>query len=908
MTSATVHDFKAWVGKSRPTPNAAFLSSLTGNACYKAADDNWLAAVLPDSVTKAGGSVQIPIRLCTFVFLPALLLDSALDDGDVMFFPLPLPLGEFLRLLLAKGMPAVPVSSPVAAQELVLDYAAQLTNTERLLRRDQVGVIAATGTSLEGVTPSLLRGADIHNGMLAWLLSLLPGYYTGLTDGQMPSALALLRPVSAQPGDPVALLAVKVCSAFRDTHPEPPFDTFVVFGNIVSELMRRRQPTEEAMFAPLFDEHWRRVYPALALAFPEVKVARVMKRTIQTLAQSIDFKLSFTAPGVSGFCIMIKPLLGQLNADAPAASSDADERVQALARLMQRSLKPSLTSASAGGVDKLDGEERYDKLLSDPDYSDLYARVSALNTSAFVSADAVRIVLRHKHPAGHIVVATSRTPPQAVWASVLGMRQKSAWQSMFDGVLSVDRLGVLHQDWGVLLPMKGEVPVHAQWLVMGQLDKIIDWWLMLTPWVRKYHGEHIIHLPMYAATDDPIDFWLSADRLRLTEPALSALFAAVGHGESRSVPGSFREWLHFHIERCVQLQHVPQGTLAQSALIDDSRWAIRLLFSNFSEACATMLIRPFHEARRQPFNPATGAATSFKLIDGNIEKTQQQLALAQKGQAAHQSLQFQQYSPAGGGDGADRVLSVGALVPGQSPNPKSPVSLQMRSGALTGVWPSGVYTDWGHAAAHLGMWYCPEGIAFGKLKVAASKNVSFADGTCMAAAGPAKDARSRSKWCVDPMGCKKLGYAAHERPVGTTDADFTVVEYDERTADRSGWKTIMEPKPELIGEKRPQPPWPTTVGPSRDWKPVHVAKRGAGDEDLRSKITGGANKGKQPKGKRNFQGPTNDGCKPLSASESGANDSFGRSRSPVEARSLHLHAHCSVVVRPWALPCLWLVP
>ena len=57
------------------------------------------------------------------------------------------------------------------------------------------------------------------------------------------------------------------------------------------------------------------------------------------------------------------------------------------------------------------------------------------------------------------------------------------------------------------------------------------------PWVRKYHGEHIVDLPMYAATDDPMDFWMSADRLRLTEPALTAILGGIGYADSRSVPG-----------------------------------------------------------------------------------------------------------------------------------------------------------------------------------------------------------------------------------------------------------------------------------------------------------------------------------------------------------------------------------
>ena len=133
MASTLAHEFKVIVGKSRPVPNAAFLGSLTGDACYKAAAENWLAVVLPECVTMVGGVAHLPIRICTFVFMPAFILEVALDEGGVVMFPLPLQLGEFLRGLLAKGMPTTPVESAVAAQERVLEYASQLPSADRML-------------------------------------------------------------------------------------------------------------------------------------------------------------------------------------------------------------------------------------------------------------------------------------------------------------------------------------------------------------------------------------------------------------------------------------------------------------------------------------------------------------------------------------------------------------------------------------------------------------------------------------------------------------------------------------------------------------------------------------------------------------------------------------------------------
>jgi hypothetical protein len=151
MPAHSACDFKAIVGRSRP-PNAAFLSSLQGNACYKAAAAHWLAAVLPLFVTKVVGDVFVPIRLIMFVLLPSMMLENAVENGEATFFLLPLQAGDFLRCLLAKGLPSTPLSSPLEAQSLVVQFATQLTPAERALSSAGVQVIASAGTCLEGLS------------------------------------------------------------------------------------------------------------------------------------------------------------------------------------------------------------------------------------------------------------------------------------------------------------------------------------------------------------------------------------------------------------------------------------------------------------------------------------------------------------------------------------------------------------------------------------------------------------------------------------------------------------------------------------------------------------------------------------------------------------------------------------
>ena len=680
MAAAAEYTFSAFAGRSRPAPNAAFLASLIGHASFKVAAAHWLAVVLPGEDTGSAtnpGFCGAPVRLTSYVFTPSIIFDDAVDSGGAVLFPLPLPLSAYLQALLAAGMPSSPVSTVEEAHDRVSEYSLLVPAPVRTFGTGMVHVVAAVGTSLEGVSPLMFRGASPSNVLLAWLNSCLPGACINLTTGLVPSALALLKPANVDATDPPELVSVKVVTAYTEGQPEPPFDRFVKFEAILAELMRRRHVTEVARFAPLFETHWKDVYPTFTSAFPSVGSAWLMKRTVQTLAQSADISLSFTPSGLAGVVILLKGLLRQLEADAPALTSDTDARITTLVRLLRRSA--SSVSAPQDTAEARDGtDERMDKLLSNPRFEKLLTLVTTLNTTTFVAADASRLVLCDKHPAGHIIMATTRSLPQAVWSSILGMRQRSAWQTMFDRELAVDRHGVKHSDWGCMLPMKGDDFFHARLLVLGQLDKVPDWWLMLQSWVKHYHGSHVLDLPMYTATSDPLDFWLSPDRLRLAEPVLNLIFSLLSYDESRTIPSSFRHWLSTQLERSTQLIHIPASSLAQQALIADTKVAVKLLLSDFSAATTTMFGRPFHEAVRHEFNPPGNAASAFAVIDKTIRETQAQVVLARKGQAAHQLPQLQ------GGLTAGLLPTPSAV---GIPGPKS-ITLSSLSGSPSSAGPS----------------------------------------------------------------------------------------------------------------------------------------------------------------------------------------------------------------------------
>ena len=874
----------AITGKSDP-PNAAFLSSLDGNASFKAANNGWFQEALPSTeYDVVGSAIHVRVRVLIYLFVPIIKLAPTVDTGSALIFPLPRPLASLVHKLNNAGLPS---SFPGLREcrDAVIRVAALIPASERTFDASDVHTVAVTSTSLEGVSPLMLRAADDDNAMLSWLLVLLPGYYKGVASGLMPSALALLRPASVDAADPTPLVAVKVATAFRESQFEPPFDYYMPFGAIISELMRRRRATEEERFAPLFDEHWQTVYPVLHQAFPSVTASVLMKRAVQTLAASCGVQFSLTPPSLDGMCMRLSTLLAQLEGEAPAATSSTEDRLRVLSTLYSKAARP----AAAGGhtvssepkeLDERD--ERFDKLLADADYKSLYHAVVALNTSSFSAADAALMVCRHKHPAGLIMLATSRNLPQSAWASVIGFRQKTAWQAMFDRALAIDRFGTKRHDWGNLLPMTAETPAVAIQLVTGKLDKIADWWTLLLPWATRYRGPHVVTMLRYAATADPMDFWLSEDRLRLAEPALHAIFDTIGHGDSRSIEGSFREWLHYQLDRATQVAHLPTGSVAQGAIVADVKRAVALTFSAFSEGVATMFLRPFHEAKRQAFcHPSSIAAKAFDQIDKDITTTQAQLELAEKGQAAHQLAHLQPVGPliappllrhvplgsvggsstssgAGPSSGSATLSLTGSTVPslvGSPPPQSSP-------------YPVGVYKGWGSAAAALGVWKCPEGLAFGKTIVSLQKpSITFPPGTCLAAAAHNVTAINRSKWCVSPAVCKALGYAAHDRVDGTVNDDYTSREFDPATTDTSSWQPIIQANPALLGVAAPRPPWPMEGGPTgshsfnRDKRSADDAHEGARGRGRHKRGGKGDGRGRGGRKKVNFE-RLSTGCKP----------------------------------------------
>lgn len=878
--SETVH-FRGVTGNSRVL-DAAFLASLSREGPLRTSSAHWLFQVLP-SLTQD----DVTLRLLIFIFVPALVFAADLDEAvdAALFAPSPYFVSRFLSRLLKAGLTDAVADSVVEVRERVLETARAMPTADRLLSRSDVFTVSTRSSALAPVIPLMYRGADEHNGVVATFLSTLPGFFKGVSHGLMPAAMAAIVPTNVVAADPPELVALQILEHIRQSSLDPPFFSYLSYSQLLSELLRWRLPSVEARFSPLFERAWRSAFPLLARLFPGVDDAAKLRVHLQTLALGLSAPYdAFHEASVRGLCLMVRNLIGELDVELPPSQSpSADDRIIVLCRIYHRG-RSSSTSGRLGG-DSSDAtrttqtDEKFDKLLANADFVDLHGRMMAENTSTFQASSAVALALNHAHPAAHMVMITTRSLPQSGWSSVIGgLRQKSAWVTVFDRALAKDSMDNEVHDWGTMLPTdaKGH-PAAVVNLVTGKFNLITDWWATLLKWIQHYMGAHVAMMPEYAATTDPSDFWLSSARMRLVEPAMAAIFSTISYGQSRAESGSFREWYHFHMLRATRISHIPNRTAAYATIVSDTKASVAQVFHELSERFATMAVRPFHEASRPTFLDLHGAAhKSFVQIDSNLAKVKSELDMALKGLAAYQAPHLQLLSSTAG---APSITSSGHPASSSSSFQNTPYITSTMSaasstansvapstiqGSSTGTlpdsgtpYPSHVFESWGDHACKYGVYLSPDGPVFGHTLVKVNKpgEISFKTGTCMAAAAANLGPKGRSQWCVSPATCKANGYAAHDRLPGTTNSDYVAVAIDNNT-DRSAWSVVV-PSIANVSKRAPRPPWSVNTGPGKPSGSGQPGKGGKGKQ--KGESSSSSNK------KQHFQRPLNDEHKPDTA-------------------------------------------
>ena len=113
-------------------------------------------------------------------------------------------------------------------------------------------------------TTALIKGASQSNAPVAQFLHILPDSYI-TSEGRMrtarprlKAAMSMIMPADVLPTSPDILKAVGAAHFVALTNSKPPLDSFVEYDDIMGELNRRLQPTEETRFSPIFNRHFTR--------------------------------------------------------------------------------------------------------------------------------------------------------------------------------------------------------------------------------------------------------------------------------------------------------------------------------------------------------------------------------------------------------------------------------------------------------------------------------------------------------------------------------------------------------------------------------------------------------------------------------------------------------------------------
>ena len=853
---------KATAGRAHP-PSIAFLNSMTGSGNMLAAATHWLVACLAhrlEKVAPGGAEYAVSMRLIVYIFLPWMLFDATADSLTLPFYPLPSATAKFLWRLLKVGMPRDKLEDERAARALVGEYAAKLTADKRTFDASAfVQITAAPDNFLVHITPAMPRSTGASNQQLADLLSLLTGGFTNAeaASATFTSFCTMLVPTGVPAATAMPLLAIRACSHVRNTTPDAPLNGFIPFSAILFEVARRHELTEAGRFRPLFDAQYREHFSVAVQAFPQAVDAVAIRQRLTALALALRMNLEFTQVGVAAMCAIIQPQLSSLEVDAPQLTSNDEERFAALVRLHkdQPGGRPTLSSAPDAASRSVEGEDMK-LLLAQIEYMSLYQEVLAMNTTSMSMVTVVLAVAKHEHPAGLVIMTTKRTLQQPAWQHVLGFRQVNSWQAAFDLVLAVDASKVSKPHWGKMLPVgKDETPTSAVMLLRHKLDEVPEWHALCVRYIQMNEGKHVLADARYADAEGD-RFWLNPDILRLDEEPLHIIFATIGHGQSRSIQGSFRHFLFHQTVRAERIRRLPRNIVAYPSLVRKTLAAMRDVLVAASERHASMMVRPFHLMKRALFvEKGSAAEKALDSIDKQLAELKEQLERAETGEADYQAPHLQplvgQHSAplvqgTALGAGVETVLSFPPPnMQAQASASEAAMQLQVRQQQQLlkqlqkqlqnqGVtiptslsFPTGVFAGWGDAACRYGVYQSPEGIIFGnKLVQLKRPALNVPASSCLAAAAASFSSKGRSQWCLRPLHCKN--YATHDRLDGTTNDDYVITEIDLATVDKSQWRVLIAPNSAL--EQAPKPTWPISTGPG-------------------TTSTGGDGKGKGGKGK-----------------------------------------------------------
>ena len=850
---------KQTAGRANP-PNSVYLDSLTGSGRHLATAEHWFAKVLGHRLLAVGSDFDVSIRLMLFVLMPSVIFTRDVDRLTFPIFLLPAAAALFLKRLVSAGLPDEVLPDEVAARALVSKYAKLLTDSQRTFDANLfVSNPCEAANFLGTICPPMVRGGALDNAPVADFLCLLDSCWAPAeaNSPQFTAHCTILVPQGAVVAAAPMLTAMRSISHQALTAPEPPLFRYVPDVQLIFELARRQEPSEEGRFRPLFDLLWATAYTPIAQAFPHTSGAAAARNHLAAFALACKVPYSFSPEGVLAVCSAISPQLQSLELEEPAAKSSDEERFAALVRLHKEQPGGKIAATSnADGSDRQDGEN-VSQLLSDPSYMALYTAVNAKVAAGANMADVVVVVSSSDHPAGMVLMLTNRKLNQPAWQSVKGFKLATAWRSAFNMLLATDKDGGPKPNWGNMLPMVGDECKVAGILLRHAFTSITDWHALCVPWIVKAEGTHVLSDPRYSLGHIPsVDFWINPDCMRLDEYPLQVIFSGIGHGQSRSIRRSFRHFYTLQIERAERIRRLPRDIAGYTFVLTQMRDALVFLIKAATDASANMMLMPFHLMQRELF-VTTDAQKLLDDIDSGLANLKESLEKAMHGRAAHQLPHLQltaEQTPAqitAGVNALQPYTPTGAISFGTTPEIHHLPAIPTPS-----PFPAGVFHNWGDMAAARGVWLTPYGICFGSQLISSTKGaVTIAKGACLASCAPNVSALNRGKWCVAPTTC--MGPASHDRQDGTTDDDYTsnTVPANE---DRSQWTIVVPPNAACLDAngkvlEAPSPPWQGDKSPhGSPWpwphRPTQALSNGDGSSS-RDGGRGGRGRGTDGKGK-----------------------------------------------------------
>ena len=240
-------------------------------------------------------------------------------------------------------------------------------------------------------------------------------------------------------------------------------------------------------------------------------------------------------------------------------------------------------------------------------------------------------------------------------------------------------------------------------------------------------GKHVLQDARYADAQGSA-FWRNMDVLRLDEEALHIIFTLIGHGQSRSVFGSFRHFLFHQIARAERIRRLPRNIVAYPSLVRKLDAAIVDVLHGVAERHASMGVRAFHLMKRALFLPkGSPGDKALAAIDSQLVSLKEQLEKVATGEASHQAMELQtidtggllqtigqQPFQGGGGTstdnaGASQLKDLQKKLAAQ----QKIIDRQVAPVTTLSPYPKGVYASWGDAAWRYGVARTPAGIVYG---------------------------------------------------------------------------------------------------------------------------------------------------------------------------------------------------